>query len=36
MAKPFTQSVYSLGRSRIDLTKALPLSADMEDQEILA
>lgn len=36
MAKPFTQPVYSLGRSRIDLTKALSLSADLEDQEILA
>ena len=34
-AKPFAQPVYSLGRSRIDLTKALSLSADLEDQEIL-
>lgn len=36
MAEPFAQPVYSLGRSRIDLTKALSLSADLEDQEILA
>lgn len=36
MAKPFAQPVYSLGRSRIDLTKALSLAADLEDQEILA
>jgi hypothetical protein len=36
MAEPFRQPVYSLGRSRIDLTKALSLSADLEDQEILA
>lgn len=36
VAKPFAQPVYSLGRSRIDLTKALSLSADLEDQEILA
>ncbi len=36
MAQPFTQPVYSLGRSRIDLTKALSLSADLEDREILA
>ena len=33
-AKPFAQPVYSLGRSRIDLTKALSLSTDLEDQEI--
>ena len=36
VAKPFVQPVYSLGRSRIDLTKALSLAADLEDQEILA
>jgi hypothetical protein len=36
MATPFRQPVYSLGRSRIDLTKALSLSTDLEDQEILA
>ena len=36
MAALFTQPVYSLGRSRIDLTKALSLSADLEDREILA
>jgi hypothetical protein len=36
MAKPFAQPVYSLGRSRIDVTKALALSADLEDQEIMA
>ena len=36
VAKPFAQPVYSLGRSRIDLTKALSLADDLEDQEILA
>lgn len=36
MAQPFSQPVYSLGRSRIDMTKALALSADLEDQEIMA
>jgi hypothetical protein len=36
MAARFRQPVYSLGRSRIDLTKALSLAADLEDQEILA
>ena len=36
VAKAFAQPVYSLGSSRIDLTKALSLSADLEDQEILA
>lgn len=35
MGKPFAQPVYSSGRSRIDLTKALALAADLEDQEIL-
>jgi hypothetical protein len=34
--RPFAQPVYSLGRSRINLTKALSLSTDLEDQEILA
>jgi len=36
MAEPFSQLVFSLGCSRIDLTKALSLSAALEDQEILA
>ncbi len=36
MAEPFIQPVFSLGRCPIDLTKALSLAADLEDQEILA
>ena len=36
MAQAFAQPVYSLGHSRIDMTKALALSADLEDQEIMA
>jgi hypothetical protein len=36
LAEPFAQPVFSLGRSRIDLTKALSLAADLDDQEILA
>jgi len=31
-AEPFVQPVFSLGRPRIDLTKALALADDMEDQ----
>lgn len=33
---PFKQRVFSLGRPRVDLTKAGALAADLEDQEILA
>jgi hypothetical protein len=36
MAKSFTQPVCSSGRSRIDLTKALSLPADLEDRAIMA
>lgn len=32
-AEPFAQPVFSLGRPRIDLTKALALADDLEDQE---
>jgi hypothetical protein len=32
-AEPFTQPVFSLGRPRVDLTKALALADDLEDQE---
>ena len=35
-AEPFVQPTYSLGRVRVDLTKALTLAADLEDQEIVA
>mgnify|MGYP001594678125 CR=1 FL=1 len=32
-AEPFTQPVFSLGRPRVDLTKALALAGDLEDRE---
>lgn len=32
-AEPFVQPVFSLGRPHIDLTKALALADDLEDQE---
>lgn len=35
-AEPFIQPFYSLGRVRVDLTKALALAADLEDQELAA
>ena len=35
-AEPFVQSTYSLGRIRVDLTKAIALAADIEDQEVVA
>jgi hypothetical protein len=35
-AEPFIQPTYSLGRVRVDLTKALDLAADLEDQEVVA
>lgn len=33
---PFKQRVFSLGRPKVDLTKAGALAAELEDQEILA
>jgi hypothetical protein len=35
-AQPFKQRVFSLGRAKVDLTKAGALAADLEDQEIIA
>ena len=35
-AAPFKQRVFSLGRPKVDLTKAAALAAELEDQEILA
>ena len=35
-AAPFKQRVFSLGRPRVDLTKAGALAAELEDQEIIA
>lgn len=32
----FVQPVFSMGRPRVDLTKALALAADFEDQQKLA
>ena len=34
--EPFRQPAYSLGKVRVDLTKALALAADLEDQEHVA
>ncbi|MBE7417484.1 MAG: antitoxin [Ideonella sp.] len=33
---PFKQRVFSLGRPRVDLTKAGALAAELEDLEIIA
>jgi hypothetical protein len=33
---PFKQRVFSLGKPKVDLTKAGALAAELEDQEILA
>jgi hypothetical protein len=33
---PFKQQVFSLGKPRVDLTKAGALAAELEDQEIIA
>lgn len=33
---PFKQRVFSLGRPKVDLTKAGALAAELEDQEIIA
>jgi hypothetical protein len=35
-AEPFVQPTYSLGRVRVDLTKALALASDLEDQDLVA
>jgi hypothetical protein len=35
-AAPFVQPRFSMGRSRVDLTKANSLAGDLEDQETLA
>ena len=35
-APPFEQPVFSLGRARVDLTKASALAADLEDQATVA
>ena len=35
-AEPFVQPPFSLGRVRVDLTKALALATDLEDQELVA
>ena len=35
-AEPFHQPTFSLGRVRVDLTKALALATDLEDQEHVA
>lgn len=35
-AEPFVQPSFSLGRVRVDLTKALSLATDLEDQELVA
>jgi hypothetical protein len=33
---PFKQRVFSLGRPKVDLTKAGALAAELEDQEVIA
>lgn len=33
---PFKQRVFSLGRPKVDLTKAGALAAELEDQDIMA
>lgn len=33
---PFKQRVFSLGRAKVDLTKANALAGELEDQEIAA
>jgi hypothetical protein len=35
-SEPFHQPVFSLGKVRVDLTKALALATDLEDQEHVA
>jgi hypothetical protein len=33
---PFKQRVFSLGRPKVDLTKAGAIAAELEDQEVIA
>jgi hypothetical protein len=33
---PFEQPVFSLGRAKVDLTKATALAADLEDRDTVA
>lgn len=33
--EPFAQPTFSMGRSRVDLTKANSLAGDLEDQEAI-
>lgn len=35
-APPFKQPVFSLGRAKVDLTKAGALAADLEDRDAIA
>jgi hypothetical protein len=35
-AAPFRQRVFSLGRPKVDLTKATALAGELEDQAVLA
>ena len=35
-ALPFKQPVFSLGRAKVDLTKAGALAADLEDRAVIA
>ena len=36
VAPPFKQPVFSLGRAKVDLTKAGALASDLEDRDIVA
>jgi hypothetical protein len=33
--RPFVQKTYSMGPEKVDLTKALQLAADLEDEETI-
>ncbi len=35
-AKPFRQPTFNMGEPLVDLTKALSLAAELEDQELIA
>lgn len=35
-AEPFRQRSFNLGRPRVDLTKALALAGELDDQSVLA
>ena len=35
-APPFEQPVFSLGRAKVDLTKAVALAAELEDRDTAA